>query len=49
MDFPRQKYWSGLPLASPGDLPGPGIEPTSPVLTDRFFTASATQEALGLL
>ena len=29
--FPRQEYWSGLPFPSPGDLPNPGIEPTSPV------------------
>jgi len=28
--FPRQEYWSGLPLPSPGDLPDPGIEPASP-------------------
>ena len=28
--FPRQEYWSGLPLPSPGDLPDPGIEPMSP-------------------
>ena len=21
MRFPRQKYWSGLPFSSPGDLP----------------------------
>ena len=27
-----QKYWSGLPLHSPGDLPDPGIEPGSPEL-----------------
>ena len=31
MTFPRQEYWSGLPFPSPGDLPDPGIEPTSPV------------------
>ena len=24
MGFPRQKYWSGLPFPSPGDLPNPG-------------------------
>ena len=24
-----QKYWSGLPFPSPGDLPNPGIEPRS--------------------
>ena len=30
MEFSRQKYWSGLPCAPPGDLPDPGIEPGSP-------------------
>ena len=30
--FSRQKYWSGLPFPSPGDLPDPGIEPGSPTL-----------------
>ena len=28
--FSRQKYWSGLPFPPPGDLPDPGIEPSSP-------------------
>ena len=28
----RQEYWSGLPFPSPGDLPDPGIEPSSPAL-----------------
>ena len=32
MAFSRQEYWSGLPFPSPGDLPDPGIEPTSPAL-----------------
>ena len=32
MGFPRQVYWSGVPLPSPGDLPNPGIEPGSPAL-----------------
>ena len=32
MGFSRQKYWSGLPFPSPGDLPDPGIEPGSPTL-----------------
>ena len=41
MGFPRQEYWSGLPLPSPGDLPDdPGIEPSSPALADRFFTTA---------
>ena len=30
MGFPRQEYWSGLPLPSPGDLPDPRIELESP-------------------
>jgi len=29
MEFSRQGYWSGLPFPPPGDLPNPGIEPTS--------------------
>ena len=34
MGFPRQEYWSGLPLPSPGDLPDPGIEPRSTVFQE---------------
>ena len=26
MEFPRQEYWSGLPLSSPAGLPDPGTE-----------------------
>ena len=32
MEFSVQRYWSGLPFPSPGDLPDPGIEPRSTVL-----------------
>ena len=32
MGFPRQEYWSELKVPSPGDLPCPGIESTSPAL-----------------
>ena len=32
MEIPRQKYWSGLPFPSPGNLPNPGIKPRSPEL-----------------
>ena len=39
LEFPRQEYWSGLPFPPPGDLPDPGIEPMSPALAGRFFTA----------
>ena len=47
MGFLGQEYWSGLSFPLPGDLPDPGIEPTSlvsPELTGRFFTTSATWE-----
>ena len=29
-----------VPFLSSGDLPNPGIKPTSPALADRFFTMS---------
>ena len=32
MDFSRQKYWSGQPFPSPGDLPNPGNESRAPEL-----------------
>ena len=40
MGFSRQEYWSELPCPPPGDLPDPGIEPTSvvPALAGRVFT-----------
>ena len=37
--FPRQKYWSGLPFLSPGDLPDPGIEPGSPAFQADTLTS----------
>ena len=40
MGFPKQEYWSELSFPSPGDLPGPGNETSSPVATalaDGFF------------
>ena len=46
MKFSRQKYWSGLPFSSPGDLPCPGIEPASLVslaLAGMFFTSWASR------
>ena len=48
MGFSRQEYLSGLPCPPPGDLPDPGIKPTSlmsSALASRFFTTSATWEA----
>ena len=37
VEFSRQEYWSGLPFASPGDLPDPGIEPGSPAWQVDFY------------
>ena len=36
-ELSRQEYWSELPFSSPGDLPDPGTEATSPALSGRFF------------
>ena len=41
MGFFGQEYWSGLPFPPPGNLPNPGIKPTSsvaPALAGGFFT-----------
>ena len=38
MGFSRQEYWNRLPFLPPGDIPDPGIEPTS-YISGRFFTA----------
>ena len=41
MGFPRQEYWSGLPLSTPGDLPKQGLNLyplSSPALVGGFFT-----------
>ena len=49
MGFSRQEYWSTLLFPSPGDLPDPGIKPTSltsPAMAGGFFTTTATWEAL---
>ena len=49
MGFSRQDYWSGLPCPPPGELPNPGIEPTSRMsaaLAEGWFTSNATWEAL---
>ena len=51
--FPRQEYWSGLPFPSPGDLPDPGIEPTSLALVGTggyltvFLTAKPPEKPKG--
>ena len=45
--FSRQEYWSRLPFPSPGDLPNPGIKPTSlssPALAGWFFATNTNWE-----
>ena len=45
MRFFRKEYWSGLPCPLLGDLPDPGIEPTSftsPAVVGGFFTVSTS-------
>ncbi|XP_059731514.1 dynein regulatory complex protein 8 isoform X1 [Bos taurus] len=44
--FSRQEYWSGLPFPSPGDLPNPGTESTSPALAGGFFTTEPPEVAV---
>ena len=44
LEFPGQEYWSGLPFPSPGDLPDPGIKPTSPAVSGRFFTLESLEK-----
>ena len=48
MGFSRQEYWSVLPCLPPGDLPDPGIKPTSPespALQVDSLPLGATREA----
>ena len=40
----RTEWESGLPCPTPGDLPDPGVEPTS-ALAGKFFTTGAIWEA----
>ena len=49
MGFSRQKYWSGLPFPSPGNLPDSGIKHASPPLTGGFFTTEPPGKPRGIL
>ena len=49
MEFSRQKYWSGLPFPSPGDLPDPGIEPRSSALQADFLPSDPCQVSVKVL
>ena len=49
MGFSWQECWSGLLCPPPGDLPDPGIKPTSltsPALTGGFFTTMPPWKAI---
>ena len=46
MGFSRQEYWSGLSFSSLGDLPNPGIKPTSPAFAGGFFTTEPPRKPL---
>ena len=41
MGLPKWEYKSGLLFPPPGDLPYPGIEPSSPALAGGFFTTES--------
>jgi len=43
MGFPSQEFWTELPFPPPGDLPDPGIEPTSLALAGGFITTRSHQ------
>ena len=45
MGFSRQKYWSGLPFPSPGDLPDPRDWTRVSCIAGRFCIIWATREA----
>ena len=49
MDFSRQGYWSGFPFPSPGDLPNPRIESTSPALQVDALPSELLGKPLGLM
>ena len=49
LGFSRQEYWSWLPFPTLGELPDPGIEPTSTALAGGFFTIWAARDVHLLL
>ena len=47
MGFPRQEYWSGLPIPSPGDDSNLGIESGSPLLEADSFILNSVYTHFG--
>ena len=48
MGFSTQEYWSGLPCPSPGELPNPGIEPSSSALQADSLPSKPLISTLGM-
>ena len=47
--FPRQEHWSRVPFPPSGDLPDPGIKPSSPALAGRFSTTEPPGKPCGFV
>ena len=41
MGFSRQEHWSGVPFPPPGELPDPGVEPSSLNVFQRWQEGSS--------
>ena len=48
MGFRRQKYWSGLPFSSPGDLSNSDIKTISPALAGGLFITEPLEKYIFL-
>ena len=48
MEFSRQEYWSGLPCASPGNIPNSGTEPWSPALQADSLPSEPLEKPMNL-
>ena len=48
MRLPRQEYCSRFPFPSPGHLPNPGIEPTSPARLQQYVNRELPDVQAGL-
>ena len=49
MEFSRQKYWSALPIPTPGDLLNPGIEHRFPALQVDSLPLSNRESPISLI
>ena len=48
MEFSRQEYWSGLPCASPGNIPNSGTEPWFPALQADSLPSEPLEKPMNL-